>query len=108
MHLIRLGYQRAINPGQRQMLDRYHAAVTAALEGLPAGRADDLDVARAVVRARNRLEAARRPTSPSWSWGWPIRNAGSADRAGDSAALAGAWQKLAVRGHRFCSATWPR
>ena len=48
MHLVRLGYQRAVNPGQRQLLDRYHADITAALDGLPAGSDDELDVARAV------------------------------------------------------------
>ena len=97
MHLIRLGYQRAVDPGQRQMLDRHHAAITAALEGLPAGGDDDPGVARAVL-------AGAEPGA-----GHPPANLtqlvlGLADQkrrvlligADHSAALAGAWRELAT------------
>ena len=96
MHLVRLGYQRAVDPGQRRMLDRHHAAITAALEGLPAGLDDDLDVARTV----------REGAEPAG--GRPPANLtdlvlGLADQkrrilliGADSAALAAAWQKLAA------------
>ncbi len=94
MHLVRLGYQRAVDPAQRQMLDRHHAAITAALEGLPAGLDDDLEVARTV----------REGAEPAG--GRPPANLtqlvlGLADQkrriqliGADSAALAAAWQKL--------------
>ena len=96
MHLIRLGYQRAVNPGQRRMLDHHHAAITAALEGLPAGGDDDLDVARTV---RAGAATGRRPPA-----GRPHRTGPGADRSEarilligtGSTALADAWQKLAA------------
>jgi patatin-related protein len=96
MHLIRLGYQRAVDPGQRQMLDRHHAAITAALEGLPAGLDDDLDVAR-IIGEGAEPPGGRRPASLA------DLVLGLADQkrrilliGSDSAALADAWQKLAA------------
>ena len=94
MHLVRLGYQRAVDPGQRQMLDRHHAAITAALEGLPSGRDDDLEVAR-TVHAGAEPAGGRPPASLTQLV------LGLADQkrrvlliGADSVALAGAWQKL--------------
>jgi predicted acylesterase/phospholipase RssA len=96
MHLIRLGYQRAVDPGQRQMLDRHHAAVTAALQGLPAALDDDLGVAR-TIRAGAEPAGGRPPADLR------LLVRGLADQkrrilliGADSAALAGAWRKLAA------------
>ena len=96
MHLIRLGYQRAVEPGQRQMLDHHHAIITAALEGLPAGRDDDLEVAR-TVRACAEPAGGRPPGDLTQLI------LGLADQkrrilliGTGSAALADAWHKLAA------------
>ncbi len=96
-HLIRLGYQRATDPGQRQMLDRHHAAITAALEGLPSGDDDDLDVARTVREGAE--PAAGRPPASLTTLVLALADQKrrvlliGTDR---SASLANAWQELAV------------
>ena len=97
MHLVRLGYQRAVDPGQRRMLDRYHADVTAALDGLPAGSDDELDVGRAVREGA--APGGGRPAADLATLAL-----GLADQKrrilligpGRSALLAGAWQQLAA------------
>ena len=97
MHLIRLGYQRAVDPDQRRMLDHHHAAITAALEGLPSGGDDDLEVARTVLAGAE--PGAGRPSANLTELVLALTDQKRRVLligADGSTVLAGAWQELAT------------
>ncbi|MGH3120763.1 MAG: patatin-like protein, partial [Streptosporangiaceae bacterium] len=97
LQLIRLGYQRATDKAQRQLLNLRHAQITAAVQGLPAGPDDGAGVTRAVREGAEQGGGHPPATLAELAIGLAEeKRQALLIGPGGPALLAGAWEKLAA------------